>query len=140
MDSAFSSSKPSGDFLYLPHEREEADILRLKKAVHRYLLEMGFMPLKYGFFMLQHILTKGLLGEKILPLNTAAYKELSQSTARSVAAIEKDIQNSISDAWLRGKIELLYRDFGETIDMRRGKPTNKHFILTVIEFLKFRIN
>ena len=51
----------------------------------------------------------------------------------SVASIEKDIQNAISTAWLRGNVDTLYKEFGETLDEDKGKPTNKQFLLTAIE-------
>ena len=51
------------------------------------------------------------------------------------ASIEKHIQNAISAAWLRGDVEVLYREFGETLDEDRGKPTNKQFVLTALERL-----
>ena len=51
------------------------------------------------------------------------------------ASVEKDIQNAISAAWLRGNVDVLYREFGETLDEDKGKPTNKQFLLTALERL-----
>jgi two-component system response regulator (stage 0 sporulation protein A) len=61
------------------------------------------------------------------------YVSLSRKFGVSVASIEKDIQNAISTAWLRGNIDTLYREFGETLDEDKGKPTNKQFLLTALE-------
>ena len=56
-----------------------------------------------------------------------------------MASVEKDIQNAISSAWLRGNVETLYREFGETLDEDKGKPTNKQFLLTALERLAMKI-
>lgn len=40
------------------------------------------------------------------------------------------MQNAISAAWLKGDVDALYNEFGETIDMKKGKPGNKQFIMT----------
>ena len=63
------------------------------------------------------------------------YPILSEKFRKNVAAIEKDIQNAIGYAWLHSDIDKLYQEFGETIDMSKGKPSNKHFIMTAIEAL-----
>lgn len=52
------------------------------------------------------------------------------------ASVEKDIQNAISSAFLRGNIDVLYTEFGETLDENKGKPTNKQFVLTALERIK----
>ena len=38
-------------------------------------------------------------------------------------------------AWLRGSVDVLYAEFGETLDEDKGKPTNKQFLLTALERL-----
>ena len=40
------------------------------------------------------------------------------------------MQNAISAAWLKGDVDALYNEFGETIYMKKGKPGNKQFIMT----------
>ena len=75
-------------------------------------------------------------GAQILPLKFCGYKLLSERFDVDVASVEKDIQNAISSAWLRGDVDVLYREFGETLDENKGKPTNKQFILTAAEHIK----
>ncbi|NLZ25164.1 MAG: hypothetical protein GX891_01705 [Clostridiales bacterium] len=107
----------------------------IEAKVRKYLLSLGFIPNKCGYRFLFDIITDGLRGKTILPLKFEAYTRLAAKYARSVDSVEKDIQNAISAAWLTGDIGMLYSEFGETIDMRKGKPSNKHFILTAIEKL-----
>jgi two-component system response regulator (stage 0 sporulation protein A) len=107
----------------------EKDEIKIKK----YLLQLGFQPNLKGYHLLAALIGKAYNGEKIIPLKYFGYVSLSQTFGGSVASIEKDIQNAISTAWLRGNIDTLYREFGETLDEDKGKPTNKQFLLTALE-------
>ena len=84
----------------------------MQKTISDYLLSLGFIPNKCGYryvFDLIYLATSG--------------KE-------TVDTVEKDVQNAISAAWLKGDVDALYNEFGETIDMKKGKPGNKQFIMT----------
>lgn len=97
-----------------------------------YLLKLGFVPNKYGYRYLADLIEEARNGREILPLKYVGYKFLSDKYGKSPECIEKDIQNAISAAWLKGDITSLYAEFGETIDMTRGKPGNKQFIMTAV--------
>ena len=58
------------------------------------------------------------------------YAEIAKKYKKTVDTVEKDVQNAISAAWLKGDVDALYNEFGETIDMKKGKPGNKQFIMT----------
>jgi two-component system response regulator (stage 0 sporulation protein A) len=104
--------------------------------IRSYLLSLGLYPNKCGYHYILELISLALHGEEILPLKYTGYPKLSQKFEKSAAAIEKDIQNAISYAWLHSDLEKLYAAFGETIDMKKGKPSNKHFLMTVIEALR----
>jgi Sporulation initiation factor Spo0A C terminal. len=110
----------------------------MDKAISEYLLRLGFVPNKLGYRYLFEIIKDGLSDKEILPLKYVAYVELGNRYGKSVAAIEKNVQNAISTAWLKGDVDVLYDEFGETIDMKKGKPSNKQFILTAVLSLKNR--
>ena len=113
----------------------EKDELKIKK----YLLELGFQPNLKGYHLLAYLIEEARNGEKIMPLKYYGYIDLSKKFGVSVASVEKDIQNAISSAWLRGNVDTLYREFGETLDEDKGKPTNKQFLLTALERLAMKI-
>lgn len=98
-----------------------------------YLLKLGFQPNLKGYKLLARLIELSLSGEKILPLKFFGYEKLSKEFGASKDSIEKDIQNAISSAWLRGDVDVLYNEFGETLDENKGKPTNKQFVLTALE-------
>lgn len=102
----------------------------------KYLLSLGFTPNLKGYKLLAALLECALDGMQILPLKYSGYKHLSEQFGVDVASVEKDIQNAISTAWLRGDVDILYREFGETLDENKGKPTNKQFVLTAVERIR----
>ncbi|MDR3293054.1 MAG: sporulation initiation factor Spo0A C-terminal domain-containing protein [Clostridiales bacterium] len=104
--------------------------------VSNYLLSMGFIPNKIGYKYLVDLIGMGLTGADILPLSKNGYVVLAKKYGKSASTVEKDIQNAVSAAWLKGDVDTLNGEFGSTIDMRKGKPSNKHFILTAIEKLR----
>ena len=101
----------------------------------KYLLQLGFQPNLKGYVLLSRLIEFALDGQNILPLKYSGYPMLESEFGVSAASIEKDIQNAISSAWLRGNVDTLYREFGETLDENKGKPTNKQFVLTALERL-----
>ncbi len=107
------------------------NIIKAKK----YLLSLGFAPNLKGYKLLAALIELALNGEQILPLKYNGYRQLASIFDVDAASIEKDIQNAISAAWLRGDVDVLYREFGETLDENKGKPTNKQFVLTAVERL-----
>ena len=104
--------------------------------VSKYLYRLGFSPNKVGYKYLYELINMGVDGLDILPLKQNGYKILACKHNKSVETIEKDIQNAISVAWLKGNVDIIYEEFGETIDKDKGKPSNKQFIITAILKLK----
>lgn len=104
--------------------------------IKKYLLSLGFQPNLKGYKLLCELLRLAMEGQEILPLKYNGYECLSQAFGVDKASVEKDIQNAISSAWLRGDVDVLYEQFGETLDEDKGKPTNKQFVLTALERIK----
>ena len=109
----------------------DKDTLSIKK----YLLKLGFQPNLKGYHFIAYLIEMAKNGKQVVPLKYYGYVELSKRFGVSSASIEKDIQNAISSAWLRGNVDVLYKEFGETLDEEKGKPTNKQFLLTALERL-----
>lgn len=101
-----------------------------------YLLKLGFQPNLKGYHLLAKLICIALEGKQIIPLKYRGYPLIASECGIDIASIEKDIQNAISAAWLRGNVDVLYTEFGETLDENKGKPTNKQFVMTALERLK----
>ena len=107
----------------------------MQNVIFMKLQEMGFKSNHLGYKYIRDILYECLCGENILPLKQNGYRFISQKYGKSVVSIEKDIQNAISSAWMCGNIDMLYDVFQSTIDIDKGKPTNKQFIMTLVDLL-----
>lgn len=107
----------------------------IPSRIKLYLLKLGFQPNLKGYRLLARLITMATEGNEIMPLKYYGYKRLAEEFGVGEASVEKDIQNAISAAWLRGDVNVLYDEFGETLDEDKGKPTNKQFLLTALERL-----
>lgn len=111
-------------------------VKEMETKIKKYLLGLGFQPNLKGYRLLAKLIGYAFDGKDVLPLKYAGYAWLANDFGVDSASVEKDIQNAISAAWLRGDVDTLYREFGETIDENKGKPTNKQFVLTALERIK----
>ena len=109
---------------------------RIPSRIKLYLLRLGFQPNLKGYRLLARLIALAEEGEEVMPLKYRGYKLLAEEFGVGAASVEKDIQNAISAAWLRGDVNVLYAEFGETLDEDKGKPTNKQFVLTALERLQ----
>ncbi len=100
-----------------------------------YLLKLGFQPNLKGYHLLSRLIQLAAEGSGIIPLKYCGYVALAKEFNVGAQSVEKDIQNAISAAWLRGDVSVLYSEFGETLDENKGKPTNKQFVLTALDRL-----
>ena len=111
-------------------------VKEMETKIKKYLLGLGVQPNLKGYRLLAKLIGYAFDGKDVLPLKYAGYAWLANDFGVDSASVEKDIQNAISAAWLRGDVDTLYREFGETLDENKGKPTNKQFVLTALERIK----
>ena len=111
-------------------------VKEMETKIKKYLLGLGFQPNLKGYRLLAKLIGYAFDDKDVLPLKYAGYAWLANDFGVDSASVEKDIQNAISAAWLRGDVDTLYREFGETLDENKGKPTNKQFVLTALERIK----
>ena len=97
------------------------------------MLSIGLRPKTCGYKYIYELVKIQASGQSILPLKLKGYAALSKKYGKSVFAIDKNIQNCISRAWLDGNVEELYREFGNTIDIDKGKPTSKQLIMHICD-------
>ena len=97
------------------------------------MLSIGLRPNCCGYKYIFDLAKMHVAGIKILPLKLFGYEMLSKKYSKSICSIDKNIQNCISKAWLEGDVDLLYREFGNTIDIDKGKPTAKQLIMHICE-------
>ena len=102
----------------------------------RILTSLGISPKMLGYIYLTELFDLTINENKIFPLYKEGYEALSRLHKKSASSIDKAIQNAINKACNYTENAELYKLFGATIDEKRGKPTNKHLISTVIETIR----
>ena len=105
----------------------------MEEKIYAYMLSIGLRPKCSGYKYIFDLVKIQASGDDILPLKLNGYVALSKKYGKSVCAIDKNIQNCISKAWLDGDVEELYREFGNTIDVNKGKPTSKQVIMHICD-------
>lgn len=110
--------------------------MNLRASISSYLLSLGIKPSSKGYRYLAELIYANLSGMEILPLKYVGYRLISEKFHASNDCVDKNIQNCISKAWLDGDLDALYGEFGNTIDIDKGKPTAKQFIMQACEKLR----
>lgn len=64
------------------------------------------------------------------------YPNVAKKFATTSSRVERAIRHAIEVAWERGESHVFDRYFGNTIDLKRGKPTNSEFIAMLVDYLK----
>ena len=67
------------------------------------------------------------------------YPALAAKFDTTASRVERAIRHLIETIWLRGDPDVLFQYFGNTIDSRKGKPTNGEFIARIANIVKMRI-
>ena len=105
----------------------------MEKQIYSYMLSIGLRPNCLGYKYILDLAELWTRGTNILPLKLNGYVILSRKYNKNIAGIDKNIQNCISKAWLEGDIDSLYKEFGNAIDISKGKPTAKQLIMHICD-------
>ncbi len=97
------------------------------------MLSIGLRPKCCGYKYIFELANMQISGNGILPLKLNGYSALAKKYGKTVCSIDKNIQNCISKAWTDGDVDNLYREFGNTIDADKGKPTAKQLIMHICD-------
>lgn len=97
------------------------------------MLSLGLRPHCCGFKYIFDLANLSACGINILPLKFIGYQIISDRYNTNLSNVDKNIQNCISKAWLDGDVDTLYREFGNTIDCDKGKPTAKQLIMHICD-------
>lgn len=63
------------------------------------------------------------------------YKVVADKHKTTAFCVERDIRTAVEITVNRGDFNYLYSIFGNTISKDKGKPTNREFIMAIIELL-----
>lgn len=63
------------------------------------------------------------------------YHKVARCYNTTASRVERAIRHAIETAWLRVDVAIPESIFGNSIDMLKGKPTNREFIMTVADYI-----
>jgi two-component system response regulator (stage 0 sporulation protein A) len=111
--------------------------MRRYKLITEILLELGLRRELKGFLYIMEAVTIMLEGDgSPIHITKDIYPEIAKKNKDSVTAVERAIRHAIEKAFDVCPIETIYKYFGNSISVNKGKPTNYHFIVTVAELVK----
>lgn len=70
-------------------------------------------------------------------LTTRVYPAIAEQTHSDARRVERAVRHVIDVAWRVGDLEAQERLFGETIDAKRGNPTNGEMIARIADILRW---
>ncbi len=67
------------------------------------------------------------------------YPEIAHKYKTTSSRVERAIRHAIEVAWGRGKLDVMEKIFGYTVDSNKGKPTNSEFIAMIADKLRLEL-
>ena len=113
---------------------------RLEEGISEILEELGMPSNLRGYKYIRKALVLAIEHKSLLDsFSKQLYFVLAETFQTSPNAIERAIRTAITTAWTRGNVEAQYAMFGYTVSDEKGKPTNKEFIMKIVEKLNFKL-
>ena len=69
-------------------------------------------------------------------LSNCVYPAVAEEFHTTPSRVERAIRHAVRVTWNRRDAEVLKENFGSTINPKKGRPTNREFIATVVDLLK----
>lgn len=67
------------------------------------------------------------------------YPEIARKYKTTSSRVERAIRHAIEVAWGRGRLDVMEKIFGYTVNANKGKPTNSEFIAMIADKLRLEI-
>ncbi|MHB1315582.1 MAG: sporulation transcription factor Spo0A [Christensenellales bacterium] len=109
----------------------------LQRKISDILNMIGIPPSLKGFQYLREIITVSLEEDGLLKSVTKLlYPMVAEKYDTIPTRVERDIRHAIEVAWNKGRVDVLHKYFGYTVDGDKGKPTNSEFIAMMIDWIR----
>ena len=109
----------------------------LERQIYAALIEVGIARRLDGFGYLIEAISLALEDVDYQNnLSKRLYPAVAQKYNTSAACVERSIRHAVETAWSRSRLSVLQREFGNTIDSDRGKPTNAEFIARMADKMR----
>ena len=103
-----------------------------------YLYRIGLSPHIAGYFYLRDAVAEYLLAPGAsFSVTKDIYPRIAEKYNKTTNAIERSIRHAITCAWKAGGLRGLKNDENSFFLTFREKPSNKRFILSLVEMMRF---
>ena len=88
----------------------------------------GYQYIKDGIIL--------LFNNNISSFTKDLYPTIAKKYDTNKENVERSMRHAIEISWNRGNWDLMEELFGYSIDQDKAKPTNKEYIITIVDYLK----
>ena len=114
----------------------DVDDLRRRPLYHA-LLELGVPRHLDGFKYIMESVRLVLCDDHYeRNFSKRLYPAVARRYNTTASCVERSIRHAVETAWAHISLSVLQREFGNTIDGDRGKPTNSEFIARMVDKLR----
>ena len=72
---------------------------------------------------------------KLVGIIKGLYTEIAEENSDTVWRVERSIRHAIEVTWTNGNTNAINKNFGYTVSVGKGKPTNSEFIALITDFV-----
>jgi two-component system response regulator (stage 0 sporulation protein A) len=121
-----------------PAEMEKST--NIEEAIDSILTEIG-MPCHFmGYNYVVYAIKIAIENPDILNnITSVLYPTIANKYETTASRVERGIRHAIEHTWDRADLDVTEKYFGNTISIKRGKPTNSEFIARMANIVKRRI-
>ncbi len=114
--------------------------LNLETKVTNILHEIGVPAHIRGYHYMREAIIMAVGDIDVLNYITKElYPSIAKKCNTTPSRVERAIRHAIEVAWSRGKVDVIDKLFGYTINNHKGKPTNSEFIALIADRLRLEL-
>lgn len=112
----------------------------LEERIIRLLHNLGVSNNLKGYKLLKDSIFYYLSHQEIENFNKDLYPIVAKENNISIKTLDKSISRVIEKSWINADYDYIDKLFGSSIDIDKGKPTNKLYIMTVVEAININVD
>lgn len=119
---------------------KEKQTENIEDVISEILVELGMPAHIMGYRFSAYAIKLATENSDILnAIMCELYPDVAKHFGTTATRVEREIRNGIECAWVRGDINVIEKYFGNTISIKKGKPTNSEFIARVSNIVRRRM-
>lgn len=99
-------------------------------------MPVGNLGYRYAVATIGRVVQTGARRENMMKI----YEAVAERFQTTPSKVERAIRHATENAWDRGRVEVLEKYFGNTVDPYRGKPMNRELVYTLAEVVERRMS